>query len=304
MRHRTELFWASVAEGTKKRYLAALEEFLAFADTLAYELNSITALDTCLNDFIHDRFTDDPSPGERQLCTNAKCAVQLVLPEVTGALHKAQRALSGWHRLTPSKQRVPVTLGFTIWLFEYLAKRGDFELGLLCLLCFHALLRVNEALSLLVADISLPTPHQPGGIRLRQTKSGLNQAVVISDDLLVRGLRVVMTGKAPTCKLLSCSYSSVRLGLGRVATELGLSDAQAFTAHSFRHGAASHLFAQGMPYEDIVAKGRWVAPKTAKRYIQAGAALAFGSALPSPVSQRIDELLQNQAPLHALCVPT
>ena len=76
MRHRAELFWASVAEGTKKRYLAALEEFLAFADTLAYELNSITALDTCLNDFIMTALlmTRLRAKGNSAPTQNARCS--------------------------------------------------------------------------------------------------------------------------------------------------------------------------------------------------------------------------------------
>ncbi len=89
------------------------------------------------------------------------------------------------------------------------------------------------------------------------------------------------------------SYATVRSALARANEAMKLPDDLHFTTHSFRHGGASYLYIKGAPINDIVERGRWSSVKTARRYIQAGVALIFGTALPQAIQQRAAELETN-----------
>ena len=45
-----------------------------------------------------------------------------------------------------------------------------------------------------------------------------------------------------------------------------------------------------VPIDDVIARGRWASPKSAKTYIQTGSALVFGERLPQAVRDICDRL--------------
>ena len=45
-----------------------------------------------------------------------------------------------------------------------------------------------------------------------------------------------------------------------------------------------------VPIDDVIARGRWASPKSAKTYIQTGSALVFGERLPLNVRELCDRL--------------
>jgi hypothetical protein len=45
---------------------------------------------------------------------------------------------------------------------------------------------------------------------------------------------------------------------------------QSKPGHSLRHGGATHDYLKGMPFDDVMVRGRWAVTKSAVHYIQQG----------------------------------
>ena len=131
----------------------------------------------------------------------------------------------------------------------------------------------------------------PGGLRLRDTKTGRNQSVTLRHPLAVAALRwLVDRAKAPDFLLFFITYAKLLETLKATQLKMGVPKNMLITPHCFRHGGASFWFTKSVPMQDIITRGRWAAEKSAKVYIQAGAALIFGSHLPAKLrdlAQRI-----------------
>ena len=66
--------------------------------------------------------------------------------------------------------------------------------------------------------------------------------------------------------------TSYRLVFKSVVLSLGLGHV-GYVPHSLRHGGATHLHMLRWSVDDILIRGRWVAHKSARIYIQSGRAL-------------------------------
>jgi integrase len=96
--------------------------------------------------------------------------------------------------------------------------------------------------------------------------------------------------RGPSDKLFSISYHTLCNNLRRDQRKAGIPQANFVTPHCFRHGGASFWNAMAVPIDDIVARGRWASPKSAKTYIQTGSALVFSERLPPAVRDISDRL--------------
>ena len=160
------------------------------------------------------------------------------------------------------------------------------EAGLFCIVAFDTFCRANEILKLVRDDVTLPAGDMPGGLRLRDTKTGRNQSVTLRHPLAVSALQILMErAKGPNAPLFTISYAKLLAVLKATQLRMGVPPNSIVTPHCFRHGGASFWFTKSMPMQDIITRGRWVSDKSAKTYIQAGAALIFGSHLPAKLQE-------------------
>ena len=287
------LLWASVKPATQARYRAALKEFKDWVTTADHPINMRTAssIDKALSQFAHYLYLVKPSRGNRQLVINARCALNIIYPHTVGRLPSADRAIKGWNNLVPSSTKAPVSYGFCLFLAQALLRNGETEAAYFCILAFDTFCRARELLSLTRDDVTLPTGNLPGGLRLRDTKTGRNQSVTIRHPLAVAVLRKLIaaapTGSSP---LFSITYPALLSTLKARQSRLGIPPQKAVTPHCFRHGGASFWFIMSVPILDIVVRGRWANEKSAKSYIQSGAALIFGDHLPRKIQILSDQL--------------
>ena len=173
------LLWASVSASTRDRYRTALRDFRDWLITSdqPFNPNDPRSIDTALIEFAHQLFLCNPSRGNRQIIINARCALNIIYPITVHQLTGTDRALRGWNRLRPATSKAPVSYGFTLLLANTLLSRGEVEAGLFCIIAFDSFCRANELLKLVRDDVTLPAGEMPGGLRLRDTKTGRNQSV-------------------------------------------------------------------------------------------------------------------------------
>ena len=278
------LLWASVAAPTRDRYRKALRDFRDWLVTADHPFNPSDPLsiDSALTEFAHQLYLCKPSRGNRQTIVNARCALNIVYPITVHRLTATDRALKGWNRLRPASTKAPVSYGFTLLLANTLLARGEAEAAFFCIIAFDTFCRANEILSLVRDDVTLPFRDMPGGLRLRDTKTGRNQSVTLRHPLAVAALRyLVDKAEGPDSPLFALTYPKLLATLRNTQEKMGVPSNLFVTPHCFRHGGASFWFTKSIPMQDIITRGRWVSDKSAKTYIQAGAALIFGSHLPA-----------------------
>jgi hypothetical protein len=242
-------------------------------------------MDTLLSEYMEWLYESDFS---RSSAIGAFFGLLHFHPNFKGHLPEAHMALRGWQRLAPGASYPPLTWHLTCLLALQLTNHGNQAAAVAVLLSFDGYLRISECVGLDVSDVALPHDARLGStavqqtwaaLRLRRAKTGPNQWVQLTrtevTQLLVRYVRT----RPPIGPLFPFTAVQLRASFHAAADALGLSEL-GFTPHSLRHGAATHDALLGMGLEDIMRKGRWVAGKSARTYIQTGRALLMSLRLP------------------------
>ena len=129
-------------------------------------------------------------------------------------------------------------------------------------------------------DGRLGSAHRGVVLRLRKTKSGVNQSVRVSDPAVVHLLRdVVASTPRPDALLFGFRAAWYRRLLRLACRHLGL--AAAYVPHSLRHGGATYMAQRGVPVATIMKHGRWASVKITNRYLQDGEALLLALSVPT-----------------------
>jgi len=111
-------------------------------------------------------------------------------------------------------------------------------------------------------------------VGLPHTKTGTNQHVRICMPLVEQLLthliaHIKTTTSSREAPLFDFTADQYRKHFHAACTSLGLSQYN-FTPHCLRHGAATYAHLRGVPMEDILYRGRWRNPLSARIYIQSG----------------------------------
>ena len=77
----------------------------------------------------------------------------------------------------------------------------------------------------------------------------------------------------------------LRAALARALAALGLGNV-GFVFHSLRAGGAFYLLNMGAPLDEVLRRGRWRRPESARPYLQRLRALAAGRAIPDALLAR------------------
>lgn len=115
---------------------------------------------------------------------------------------------------------------------------------------------------------------------VRHVKTGRNQFVPLTDEVLLRRLRRFTSSLLPYCDFLfSLTYASFTSTFHDALRFFHLEDV-GYTLHSLRHGGATWEWLNGRLLEYVMLKGRWSSKKSFKHYINAQKALLVRSSLP------------------------
>ncbi len=281
---------------TIKKYRGAVWSFLDWCREEGVEsVSSFMELDDVLFDYFQNMYemkmADPKSSGGKSKAADTLHGLLMYLPRGRFELMTAAKAVRNWARLSESISYPPLTKNLAVLIAVKMASMGYYRQGVATLVGFDCLLRVGELTSLRFSDVAdcgdsrFPSEHQNMSIRLRKTKTGSNQFVVVRDPavvVLVRGL-LKITSKDLDAALFPFSSDQYRRLFKKVCAILGLSSR--YVPHSLRHGGATHLFlSEKLAVKDIMVHGRWAALKSAQRYIQGGRALLMTVSIPDDVA--------------------
>eukprot|EP00300_Choanocystis_sp_HF-7_P029025 c3527_g1_i1.p1 GENE.c3527_g1_i1~~c3527_g1_i1.p1 ORF type:complete len:251 (-),score=22.93 c3527_g1_i1:165-917(-) len=233
--------------------------------------------------YIHEYFDISPTRGARQLCLNCKCAISLVLPHAD--LPASSRALRGWDRSMQALQRPPVSWGFVLFLFDWFFRRKCPQFAIAVVVSTDLYLRVSELRNIRRGDVTFPS----GGVRLAEIKTCFNHSVVLRDTFVTSCLEWLLRHSSQEL-VFDFACSTFLDALTSAQQQIGLSQNFKFTTHSFRHAGATRDLKRGLPFADIVLRGRWTDETSARRYIQTSQAHTFASSLPDNIRQLCDRL--------------
>ena len=278
------LLESSVGPTTLKAYKSALASFLAWLqEEGVVSLEDFTSLDNFLLRYFEHLAKLQDGRG-RQLGVNTRAAVLLFLPNARWALNNSLRALKGWARLRPSRQRPPLPSELVILLIDYFRKLHSPEAEWVVRACFEGYLRLSEALGAKVDDFELSS--KDGILALPKSKTGINQSIIIYKGEWLRLTKQLIRSKPKGSTLVDLRPDKFRQAFHSALLELGAADGR-FTPHSLRHGGATWDYLQGSPIADIIVRGRWTQAKTASRYIQQGRAALVKLSLSSELRKRM-----------------
>ena len=264
----------------------------------------IEELDEALALWVEKMFDMDPSRRNRTKCVYAQCGLQHHRPALRKCLPATARVLKGWDIAAPTEQHAPMPEELMFCVVAQLCTQSKHDMALCVWLTFHCCLRASEAVSIKMEDIFIPPEgdrrQHRSGIRLRKTKTGLNQSVKILDPHLRTALRRYMAGRPRDGRLFGFSQWTLARQVRSVLVGFGLQD-KFVPLHSLRHGGATLDYMRGvMPFEDIQTRGRWLHPNTCKRYLQVGSSLMHALRLPSEITIVGDRLASDPERLLSL----
>jgi integrase len=300
---RRRLAMAKRKAKTSKDYERHALRFLAWLDGLGERATAPHQFDELLNEFLEELFDDsvdaDGTPHNKSVAKRTCQAVQAFYPSLRGHLRLSWDAVKGWERLQPGVSYPPLTFPLAVLIGFHLARAGQLQMGLACVVAFKCLLRGSEVCGLRIADIGDvgdprldPVVYRHMHLRLRSAKTGDNQWVSVYDEHVRQLLQwlvadaaarraefVEFDGSVSERKIFNFRHADWRKAIHRVCRRLGLSER--YVPHSLRHGGATELRVQGVSIETIMERGRWASSKSARRYIQSGPALALSVDVPA-----------------------
>lgn len=277
---------ASIAPSTAKAYGAATTKFiewmLQYHDAAISSITDIHQFDNYFSAYLVHLY--DMEVG-KVAASQAFFGLNLLTPGITRMMPRSTKSLKGYHRLIPSKSHPPLTWPCTVMIALTMARNGNVQAGIATLLAFDSYLRIGELLGLRREDVAYGgDPRLKAGpinnvyIRLRRTKAGVEQSVIINNaDVKVLVLSLCDT-VAPNTLLFPYTTNSYRRLFKRVVAFWGLSSL--YTPHSLRHGGCLYDHLNGVPISDIQHRGRWQQQKTAYRYIQSFTQAAMAMTIP------------------------
>eukprot|EP00732_Lithocolla_globosa_P002732 Lithocolla_globosa_v1_NODE_1892_length_2270_cov_26.995485.p1 type:complete len:311 gc:universal NODE_1892_length_2270_cov_26.995485:1263-331(-) len=285
----------SVAEETKRRYVAEAKLFWKWARQTGGQCENYRDLDELLTDSIMWMYYENSKRGQRQNAICRKAGVEMLLMIPSGNLPGAARALRAWDKIVPGHSPPPLTWDLTMVIAGEMRRRGYRRLACGILIAFCGYLRIGELLALEPSQVDVSFPI---GLRV-DGKTGRNQFVAIKNKLALSALTWLVSTTSGS--LVGVNYSTMRKVFTETLTTLGLSG-YGFTLHSLRHGGATHDFIGGKHLSHIALLGRWESKKSLRRYIQSGRASLVGLQLPDHVKNQITLIHLNQSVVLALPV--
>lgn len=285
---RWPLLEAGYAPATLAKYRAAVKHFYHWCrENGADDPQHYQQLDELLADYFQSIFDENEGKG-KQKAKDTLYGVQLFLPHARGKMIVSSAIAARWSKSTPVVSYPPLTWELTVLIAVQMTRHRRADLALAALLGFDCLLRVGELMRIRARDVAFPADARMGADReyrvttlaIPVAKTGKNQSVVVRDPDVIALLRgaVKAAGKARSAPLFRGGAHAFRTLFKRVCAELGLSDK--YVPHSLRHGGATRLHLQGVPLEDIMARGRWASAKSARTYIQASRAVLMATRPP------------------------
>jgi integrase len=277
----------SVGVPTYKRYHQHSQAFVRWAaarhGSLQAAFSSPARVGLDLDSYIQHLY-DTNKPQSH--ASNALYGSLFFYPILRDHVTLAKRALNGWQRLEPFRQRPPMPWVIAQVIATRWMLQGHRDYAIALLLGFDCYFRVSELCGIRLSAITSSGTGNArfGGIALPQTKTGENQSVRFR-DALIRALFLAFAAlrrAAGATMVFPFTARQFRAKLADALASLGMADFR-ITPHSLRHGGTTRDYLLGLPVADIKLRGRWVSLESLQRYIQVCESLLIQQRVPSEV---------------------
>jgi len=276
---------------TMIRYLRAFLRFYAWcvATGWATRVRDMPAFEAALVDWMEEQHEAERGPHIGNCVLGA---IKLLSKRTYDSLVDARALLSDWNGLMHTSHWPPIPYPLLFLLAEDQLARGRVDLALAFLLAFCGLLRISEVAGLRVADVVFPEDLRFWGVSfvvlaLKHTKTGDDLSAELRDAWTWDLLRVWVRTRAVGGQHARLFPSAVdlRAGLAESLAALGI-DRAGFVFHSFRAGGALRLLNGGVELGEILRRGRWRRPESARPYLQRLRALCAAEQIPAALLNR------------------
>jgi hypothetical protein len=250
--------------------------------------DDVQYLDILLGMYFELAFSEDPvsllsgvDPGglffplrARWECSQLLCGLGDVFPEASGRLRRATRCLVAWGRLSTVKRAPPMPERLIRAVLAWAVRANLLSFAVIIALQFYALLRPGECWGLARRCVNLVNGTvvvSIEGSKSARNKGNVLEHATVRDPhiafLIMQWLGCIKDSNSCICPNASdvrrCFDMSLRdLNCG----ELG------FRLYSLRRGGATLLFQEQLGQEQLLIRGRWQSFKTARVYLEDGAA--------------------------------
>lgn len=285
------LQFAGLKPRTVHSYKRAIQRFFQYLDDEGIDIPaSHRMLDVRVSDYLEHMWLDDePMTYAGHLLSG----LRRFMPHLRWRLPRARQYFSNWQASHQSKQAVPFPPVVIMAYAGLAVATKQYSLACLLLVGFLAFLRTGEIVSLTATKVAVDARKGRVLVALPSTKTSHHrEETVCVDDVRVAKLTrfVLATTRG---RLWTGSTSAFRATLNEFASFFDLSEFT-FSAYSIRRGGASHAFASGARFDDLLVRGRWQSHKTARLYLDTGRAaliqLRFSSAQTSQLAYYTSKL--------------
>ena len=283
---RWSLLEMGYATRTRNDYLRAVDRFTRWCSDHGARAATFDELDDLLADYIQSTYINREGKG-RQQCVCTLSGIVLLMPRAEGKLLVSGRMLHSWRKAVPSVSYPPLTWDLTVLIAVQMIRAGHYRFAVATVLGFDCLLRINELLSLRARnfadakDARLGSEYKLTSIEIERAKTGKEQSVDLRDDAVKSLVRALVRQTKPNELLFPGGDKKYRKLFHQCCAELGLS--RSYVPHSLRHGGATRLVLLGWTIESIMARGRWVASTSCRKYLQSAKAVAIATPVPAQV---------------------
>ena len=264
---------AAVRPTSAESYRKTLQAFTAFCQSTRSSWGSEEELDAVAVAYLTALYLD----GEGSFVGDSLIAALRHVFTTRTSLPRTARALKGWRKLAPSRQRLPLPRPAMMAVAGWLMHQGQTQMAAAVALAFSAYLRPAELMALRVGHLVPPclAAQLPmWGLLLHDSdlgvpgKTGMYDAAVSVDldEFLWPVLAALRLRRQDSEEVWSFTVQQLRLNYKQACAELSL---QGLSDHLYglRHGGASHdLLHRRRDLLAIRERGRWVTDSSLRRY--------------------------------------
>ena len=201
-------------------------------------------------------------------------AIRVLSRRIHGELEDARGLLTDWNGVGHAAHWPPLPYPLVFLLAEDQLRRGDVGCALAFLLAFTCLLRISEVAGLRVGDVVFPEDPRFWGVAyvvlaLAHTKTGDDLSAELRASWLWPMLRAWVRTRTPSGAnaRLFPSAPELRAALQVSLAALGVAHV-GFVFHSFRAGGALYFLICEVELVEVLRRGRWRRPESARPYLQ------------------------------------
>ena len=262
---------AQLRDPAQARYAAALAEFRDWCQSHCPAFQSLSFADKdyvlawhCLEDIFEEQ-----GPGGLAPASDLVAAMQKLHPH--DRFRVAFKLLALRRKEIPAVQACPLPADHLWALVSVLLIFRRPDIAWHCFLCFSALLRIGESLTLQVQNFVFDGKTMV--IMLPRSKRGFDERIVVCEPnaLALAALLLPHVAK-DTGVMVPVTYNMFRRHFLHGLAVLGADPAGGvWRTHSLRRGGATALVDAGLPYSEIQLYGRWASERSCRDYVRRGA---------------------------------